>query len=162
MAVSSDALGYSSVGSMCRLKHALTSARSKGTRKFSPRASAIHLPDDLIHSKPFSLIEVLPVLAWVRSASLPILADSSSSGLSSRSWDAVISLLIHSPTYGTTRSSSSTGGGVFLLFRASPIVIEALKIAPTGRIPPNLCAAMAAKPIEATHPHDPQSGLPPN
>src|ERR1700693_5778244 len=33
---------------------------------------------------------------------------------------------------------------------------------PTGRIPPNLCEATEAKPIDATHPQDAQSGFPPN
>ena len=39
---------------------------------------------------------------------------------------------------------------------------EALKMAPTGMMPPNLCAATAAKPMDAMHPHEPQSGFPPN
>ena len=43
-----------------------------------------------------------------------------------------------------------------------PMAIEALKIAPTGRKPPNLCAAMDASPMEAKHPHAAQSGFPPN
>ena len=43
-----------------------------------------------------------------------------------------------------------------------PMAMEALKIVPTGRKPPNLCAAMDAKPMEAKHPHEAQSGFPPN
>ena len=43
-----------------------------------------------------------------------------------------------------------------------PILIEARKIAPTESIPPNLCAATAAKPMDAIHPQDAQSGFPPN
>ncbi len=35
-------------------------------------------------------------------------------------------------------------------------------MAPTESIPPNLWAAMAARPIDAMHPHDEQSGFPPN
>lgn len=63
----------------------------------------------------------------------------------------------------STRSGSSGGGkGAFLLARTSPISTDALKIAPTGMMPPSLCAATAAKPIEAMHPHELQSGLPPN
>ena len=42
------------------------------------------------------------------------------------------------------------------------MAMEALKIVPTGRKPPNLCAAMDAKPMEAKHPHEAQSGFPPN
>ena len=33
---------------------------------------------------------------------------------------------------------------------------------PTERMPPNLCAATEAKPMEAMQPQDAQSGLPPN
>jgi hypothetical protein len=40
--------------------------------------------------------------------------------------------------------------------------MEALNMAPTESIPPNLWAAMDAKPIDAMHPHDEQSGFPPN
>src|SRR5438132_6395782 len=43
-----------------------------------------------------------------------------------------------------------------------PILTEALKMLPTERIPPNLCEAMEAKPIDAMHPQDAQSGFPPN
>src|SRR6266404_567149 len=39
---------------------------------------------------------------------------------------------------------------------------DALKIVPTERIPPNLCEATAARPMDAMHPQDAQSGLPPN
>ena len=54
-------------------------------------------------------------------------------------------------------------GPLFLGFdQAWPIFIEALKIAPTGRKPPSLWAAIEARPIEAMHPQDAQSGLPPN
>ena len=35
-------------------------------------------------------------------------------------------------------------------------------MAPTESMPPNLWAAMAARPIDAMHPHDEQSGFPPN
>ena len=42
------------------------------------------------------------------------------------------------------------------------MAMEALKIAPTGTMPANLCAAMDAKPMEAIHPHAAQSGFPPN
>jgi hypothetical protein len=40
--------------------------------------------------------------------------------------------------------------------------MEALNMVPTESIPPNLWAAMAARPIDAMHPHDEQSGFPPN
>jgi hypothetical protein len=43
-----------------------------------------------------------------------------------------------------------------------PILTEALKMALTRMIPPSLCSAMAAKPINATHPHEAQSEFPPN
>lgn len=45
---------------------------------------------------------------------------------------------------------------------SSPTLREALKIAPTGINPPSLCFATAAKPIDAMHPQDAQSGFPPN
>ena len=36
-------------------------------------------------------------------------------------------------------------------------------MAPTGMNPTqSLCAATAARPMDATHPQEPQSGLPPN
>src|SRR5271157_5051242 len=40
--------------------------------------------------------------------------------------------------------------------------MEALKMLPTERIPPNLCAAMDAKPMDAMHPQEAQLGFPPN
>jgi hypothetical protein len=40
--------------------------------------------------------------------------------------------------------------------------MEPLKIVPTESMPPNLCDAMEAKPIDAMHPQDVQSGFPPN
>src|SRR5260370_17839414 len=40
--------------------------------------------------------------------------------------------------------------------------MEALNITPTGITPASLGAATAARPIEATHPHEAQSGVPPN
>jgi len=40
--------------------------------------------------------------------------------------------------------------------------MEVLKMDPTESMPPNLCAAIEAKPMEATHPQDAQSGFPPN
>ena len=43
-----------------------------------------------------------------------------------------------------------------------PMAMEALKIAPTCTTPANLCAAIDAKPMEAIHPHEAQSGFPPN
>jgi hypothetical protein len=43
-----------------------------------------------------------------------------------------------------------------------PIFIEDLKIDPTESTPPSLCAATAANPIDAMHPHEEQSGFPPN
>ena len=46
--------------------------------------------------------------------------------------------------------------------RHCPTAMEALKIAPTERNPPNLWAEMAASPMEAIHPHAAQSGFPPN
>src|SRR5581483_915016 len=63
--------------------------------------------------------------------------------------------------YGSTRSGFSAAGAEVLL-RAWPILRDALKIAPTGRKPASLCAATAASPIEAMHPHEAQSGFPPN
>jgi hypothetical protein len=42
------------------------------------------------------------------------------------------------------------------------MLTEALKIFPTGITPSSLYAATAAKPIDAMHPHDSQSGFPPN
>src|SRR5690349_2397159 len=63
--------------------------------------------------------------------------------------------------YCKTRKPGAAGGNArFDLAR--PIFTEAVKIFPTGITPPSLCAATAAKPIDATHPHDLQSGLPPN
>src|ERR1700722_11518622 len=58
-------------------------------------ASAIHLPDALIHRAPSSFIELLPVLAWVSSGSLPIRADSSRSRVSSAWLIADIFVFIH-------------------------------------------------------------------
>src|SRR2546422_11591590 len=40
--------------------------------------------------------------------------------------------------------------------------MEALKMLPTERIPPNLCAATEARAMDAMHPQDAQSGFPPN
>jgi hypothetical protein len=40
--------------------------------------------------------------------------------------------------------------------------MDALKMVPTESIPPNLCAATEAKPIDAMHPQDAQLGFPPN
>jgi len=40
--------------------------------------------------------------------------------------------------------------------------MEALKMVSTESIPPNLCEAMEAKPMDAMHPQDAQSGFPPN
>jgi hypothetical protein len=40
--------------------------------------------------------------------------------------------------------------------------MDALKIDPTEIIPPNLCAATDAKPMDAMHPQELQSGFPPN
>src|SRR6185312_10369441 len=54
-----------------------TSRRSKGTRMSSCLASASHLPEALIQRTSSSLIDVLPVLAWVSNGSSPIRADSS-------------------------------------------------------------------------------------
>ena len=62
-------------------------------------ASAIHLPDALIHKTPSSFMEVLPVLACVNSGLLPTHADSSRSGVSS-AWLVVDRfLLIDSPIF---------------------------------------------------------------
>ena len=41
-------------------------------------------------------------------------------------------------------------------------MMEALKMVSTESIPPNLCEAMEAKPMDAIHPQDAQSGFPPN
>ncbi len=35
-------------------------------------------------------------------------------------------------------------------------------MAPMEMTPPSLCAVTAAKPMDAMHPHEPQSGFPPN
>ena len=78
---------------------------------------------------------------------------------------ADIFVFIHASHFvfqGSTRSASSGGAVVVRLTRAWPILIEVLKIAPTGMTPPSLCFAIAAKPMEAMHPHELQSGLPPN
>src|SRR5258708_36129027 len=40
--------------------------------------------------------------------------------------------------------------------------MEALKMVPTESIPPNLYEAMEARPMDAMHPQDGQSGFPPN
>src|SRR5437868_8486709 len=39
--------------------------------------------------------------------------------------------------------------------------MDALEIAPPGMMPPSLCLATAANPIDATQPQEEQSGLPP-
>src|SRR5882724_712942 len=62
----------------------------------------------------------------------------------------------------TRNCSSTVGGGAECFVRARPILMDALKIIPTGMNPPSLCAATAARPMDATHPHELQSGLPPN
>ena len=41
----------------------------------------------------------------------------------------------------------------------SPILMEALNLVPTESIPPNLWAAMDARPIDAMHRHNEQSGF---
>lgn len=64
--------------------------------------------------------------------------------------------------YSKIRSPLSARTGSIGLRLASPIRIEALKIAPTGTKPPNLCAATAASAIDAMQPQAAQSGLPPN
>src|SRR5438067_1506924 len=43
-----------------------------------------------------------------------------------------------------------------------PILTEALKMVSRESIPPNLCEATEAKPMDAMHPQDAQSGFPPN
>src|ERR1700724_2597253 len=90
--------GYT-VGQDQPLAHALPNpARSKGIRMSLRIASAVHLPDALIHRTPSSLIDLiqmLPVLACVSSGSLPIRADSSRSGASSAWFVAGVCLLIH-------------------------------------------------------------------
>src|SRR5271169_3495987 len=97
-------------------------------------------------------MELLPVLACVSRGSVSIHAVGCRSCLNS-----------NLQLDDNTRNCSSTSGfGVVRLARACPILTEVLKIAPTGKIPPNLCAAMAAKPMDAMHPHELQSGLPPN
>src|SRR5262249_9452124 len=73
-------------------------------------------------------------------------------------------LILHfhpSPRYGSTLNPFSTGGAAGSPPHARPILIDARKMAPTGINPPSLWAATAAKPIEAMHPHDLQSGVPP-
>src|SRR5258705_9450606 len=40
--------------------------------------------------------------------------------------------------------------------------MDVLKMVPAESIPANLCEAMEAKPMDATHPQDAQSGFPPN
>src|ERR1700730_5615413 len=54
------------------------------------------------------------------------------------------------------------GGFARNLARYCPILTEALKMVPTESIPPNLCEATEAKPMDAMHPQDAQSGFPPN
>ena len=59
------------------------------------------------------------------------------------------------------KTVSGGDSGSLAADQARPIFIDVLKIAPMGIIPPSLCAATAARPMEATHPHDEQSGFPP-
>ena len=64
--------------------------------------------------------------------------------------------------FGTVENPVCTTAVDFDRVRHWPMTMEALKIAPTGRKPPNLWAAMDARPMEAKHPHDAQAGFPPN
>jgi hypothetical protein len=59
-------------------------------------------------------------------------------------------------------NGSFTTADAGLLFRRLPILSDALKIVASGMTPPNLWAATAANPIDAMHPHELQSGVPPN
>jgi len=49
----------------------------------------------------------------------------------------------------------------FSMRESAPDGERALKIVPTGMTPTSLCVATAASPMDATHPHESQSGLPP-
>jgi hypothetical protein len=70
---------------------------------------------------------------------------------------------LFSLAYGKTRNAGvGCGRARELTALSAPIFNEALKMGPTEMIPPNLWAAIAANPIEAIHPQELQSGLPPN
>ena len=136
----------------------------KAIRMSSRRASAIHLPDALIHRTPSSFMELLPVLACVSSGSLPTRCGEFQQRLEfslAGRWRMFSHscLLLSFAKTRLVMVLQPMGGGADRFARAWPILMEALKIAPTGMMPPSLCAATAASPMDATHPHEPQSGF---
>ena len=78
-----EALANRSAESTFWRRHSRTDAKPRGIKISELQASAIHLPEALIHKTPFSFMELLPVLACVSSGLLPTRADSSSKGVSS-------------------------------------------------------------------------------
>src|SRR5262249_34055225 len=67
-----------------------------------------------------------------------------------------------SHSHGRMRSGSGATGGAAVFAIRCPIRMDARKMEPIGIRPPSRCAAMAARPMDATQPQEPQSGLPPN
>src|SRR6185312_18612 len=59
------------------------------------------------------------------------------------------------------RGSRGGSGGAVILAQALPMRMEPRNNMPTGITPPSLCAATAASPMDATQPHEEQSGWPP-
>src|SRR5262249_26863599 len=75
----------------------------------------------------------------------------------------LFSPLLHVPSCARSISNGPLLCGLAPnLARFRPIFMEALKMLSTVRIPPSLRAAIEASAMDAMHPQDAQSGVPPN